>query len=234
MRIYLSSPVTQHQAEYCVGRDVLLSYAVHRNKGKVVAMRYAQTFRHILIDSGAYSALNSGVSIDIEEYRAWAEPWRPQADAIAGLDDIGGDWRTSLRNYATIPWTFPTYHDTDPPELLDELVAMARERNRWLGVGLKPPRHGKEAFVRATFERIPTDIYVHGWALGGRYGHLRRMNSTDSTAWFRVAMRLNGMPALQNLTFGECLDLSIRLIERKGRKSVEADQLVESVMAEEV
>lgn len=213
----MSSPVTQQQAEHCAGRDVLLSYAVHRNKGKVVADRYSHTFHRLLIDSGAYSAMASGVRVDPLEYRDWAARWEGQADAIAGLDSIDGDWKQSLANYE-LAGGFPTFHDTDPPELLPDLIAIARLQGRgWIGVGLKPPRHGKEDWVRATLERMPPDLHVHGWALGGRYSHLRRFDSFDSTAWFRVAMRLNSMPALRLLTYGECLDIAIRLIGRRGR-----------------
>ena len=125
---------------------VLLSYTTFKpwlNNG------YHQSFSRILIDSGAYSELNSGVKVDGEAYKDWYQRWDGHADAIAGLDDIRGDWRKSLKNYE-LYGGFPTFHDTDPPELLDDLIAISREQGRkWLGIGLLPPREGKgDLFVR--------------------------------------------------------------------------------------
>ena len=100
-------------------------------------------------------------------------------DAIAGLDDITGNWRRSMENYASFPGGFPTYHESDPPELLPELVAMAAERGQWLGLGLLPPRNGKDGWVTETLANIPEGIHVHGWAMRA-YTHHRRLDSVDS------------------------------------------------------
>lgn len=175
--------------------------------------RYQQTFRRILIDSGAYSELNSGQVIDGIKYRDWCQRWDGHADAVAGLDDIRGDWKRSLRNYEQFGG-FPTFHDTDPPELLTDLIAIARERGNWLGIGLLPPRHGKGRWVRETCQRIPDDIHVHGWALR-LYTNVRRLDSVDSTNWYRDAMKLNR--DMRWLTYGECLGLIVKRYQREQR-----------------
>lgn len=224
MRIYLASPNTQQQAEHAAGMPVLLSFAIYSdwlNKG------YQQAFGRVLIDSGAFSELNSGIKVDLSEYAEWAAQWVGHADAIAGLDDIGGDWRRSLRNYAAMPVGFPTFHDTDPLELLNDLIPIARARG-WLGIGLKPPRGGKERWVRAALDRIPDDLHVHGWALR-EYTHCRRFDSADSTNWWRDAMKLRSLPDTRHLHYGECLEIVVKRYQRWMRTIVEPAKETESL-----
>lgn len=210
MRVYLASPNTQQQAEHCADMSVLLSFALF----KPWVWQYQPTFDGVLVDCGAFSVLRGGKEIDRGAYREFGGLWRGHADAIAGIDDIKGDFRKSMANYKAIEWTFPTWHDTDPPEALDELIAMAQERDRWLGIGLLPPRHGKERILRAALDRIPDDIHIHGWALRA-YTHLRRIDSVDSTNWWRDAMKLR--QKLNWLTYGECLNLMVKKYQRWGR-----------------
>jgi len=213
--VYLASPNTQQQAEHVADMPVLLSFACYSGW----LDRYQQTFKRILIDSGAYSEMNSGKAIDVSEYADWASRWADHADAIAGLDDIRGDWRRSLRNYEIVG--FPTFHDTDPPELLDDLVPLARERGRWLGIGLMPPRYNKERWLRETLDRIPGDIHVHGWALRA-YTRIRRLDSVDSTNWWRDGMKVAAQ--LPWLTYGECLEIVVKRYQREHRVLVDSEQ----------
>lgn len=209
MIVYLASPNTQQQAEHVDNMPVLLSYAIY----SPFMDGYQHTFSRILIDSGAYSEMNSGKQLDVQEYIDWSARWHGHADAIAGLDDISGDWRRSMENYKH--GGFPTFHDTDPPELLDELVPMARERGGWIGLGIKPPRQNKERWVRDTCDRIPNDLHVHGWALRA-YTKVRRLDSVDSTNWWRDAMMYRR--DFPFLTYGECLDLVVKRYRRWERK----------------
>lgn len=213
MRIYLASPRTQQQAEHVSGMPVLMSYALFP---KWIEKGYSQSFGHILIDSGAFSELHGKFKVELEKYAEFASNWLDRADAIAGLDDISGDWRRSLDNYQKFPVGFPTFHDTDPPELLDELIAMSRERRRWLGIGLLPPRQGKEEFVRDTLERIPDDIHVHGWAMRA-YSRFARFDSMDSTNWWRDAMQIRTNRHLAHLNYGECLEIIVKRYQRENR-----------------
>jgi hypothetical protein len=206
MIVFLASPGTQQQAEHVCDMPVLLSFAIYAPW----LDRYAQTFRRILIDSGAYSELNSGAKVDGHAYRDWSARWDGHADAVAGLDDISGDWRRSLRNYEAFGG-FPTMHDTDPPELLRDLLPIARERGGWLGLGLKPPRDGKEKWVRWACDQIPEDIHVHGWAMRA-YTHVRRLDSVDSTEWWRTAMAYR--QDFPWLTYGECLEIVVKRYQR--------------------
>lgn len=215
MIVYLASPNTQQQAEHAEDMPVLLSFACYSNW----LDRYQQSFGRILIDSGAYSVLNSGKSLSVEEYADWSARWNGHADAIAGLDDISGDWRRSLRNYERVG--FPTIHDTDPPELLDDLIAISRERGNWLGIGVKPPREGKESWIRSALDRVPDDIHVHGWAMRA-YTHVRRLDSVDSTNWWRDAMMITrDMPWL---TYGEALEIVVKRYKRWSRTIRDVDE----------
>jgi hypothetical protein len=210
MTVYLASPNTQQQAEHAAGMPVLFSFACY----SPWLDRYQQTFRRLLIDSGAFSAFTTGKQIDLGAYRAWAARWDGHADAVAGLDDISGDWRQSLRNYEAMPQGFPTVHDTDPPELLKDIVQLAVERKHWIGIGIAPPREGKERFVRWACDNIPEDIHIHGWALR-LYTKVRRLDSVDSTNWFRDAFKVRKVYPW--LTFGESLEIIVKRYQRENR-----------------
>ena len=212
MRVFLASPNSQMQAHAANGMDVLLSYALYPKWMN----SWVRSFRSILIDSGAYSELTGNAKVDVVAYAEWAQT--QDCVAWAGLDDIRGDWRRSLANYAH--GGFPTIHDTDPPGLLDDLIPLARARRGWIGVGLKPPRHGKEFWVRSTLDRIPDDLHVHGWALR-RYTRCARLDSVDSTNWFRDAQKILTHHNTRHLTPGEALDIVVKRYQRWEREVVD-------------
>lgn len=208
MTFYLSSPGSQMHADHCRDMPVLVSFALYQRW----LDDYVPSWSRVLIDSGAYSELTGKKTVDGAAYRDWQARWRDTAhvDAIAGLDDIRGDWRRSLKNYE-LYGGFPTYHETDPPELLDELVPLARERGGWLGVGLLPPRAGKWGWVRRELARIPADLHVHFWA-GGEYAGHPRVDSADSTNWFRDAFDYK--TRMPFLTPAECVELVVKRYQR--------------------
>lgn len=210
MDVYLASPNTQQQAEHCEDMNVLLSFPLFSDW----MWQYQPSFEKVLIDSGAFSEMNSGKNVDIEAYKDWSQQWIGRATAVAGLDDIRGDYKRGIKNFEAIEWTFPTWHDTDPLEIIPELVAMAQERKTWIGIGLMPPRHGKEKLIRAALEMIPEGIHVHGWALRA-YSYISRLDSVDSTNWWRDAMMLR--KKLTWLHYGECLELIVKRYKRESR-----------------
>lgn len=214
-RVYLSSPCTQQQAEHCSGMPVLLSFATWRPW----MIRYQASYGRILIDSGAYSEMTTGKPIDLEAYKDWTDQWEGHVDAIAGLDDISGDWRRSLANYASFEKGFPTIHDSDPPELLKDLVQLATERGQWLGIGLMPPRQGKKGFVRWVLDNVPESLHVHGWALR-LYSKFRRFDSFDSTNWFRDAFAITANKLTAHLTYGEALEIVLKRYQREQRSII--------------
>ena len=204
----MASPQSQLQAHAVNGQAVLVSYANY----EPWMDRYLPSYGSVLVDSGAFSELTGNARVDVTEYCAWAGAL-PGVDAWAGLDDITGDWRRSLANYKH--GGFPTFHDTDPPELLDELLTISAARGHWLGIGLIPPREGKEDVLRSILARIPKGFHVHGWALR-RYTHLPRLDSVDSTNWWRDAMKIRA--DLPWLTYGETLELVVKRYQRWTRQ----------------
>jgi hypothetical protein len=78
-------------------------------------------------------------------------------------------------------------------------------------LGLLPPRTGKEKWVRTVCDRIPDDLHVHGWALR-EYTHVRRLDSVDSTNWWRDAMAYR--KDYPWLTYGECLEIVVKRYQR--------------------
>jgi hypothetical protein len=228
MKVFLASPRTQQQAEHAAGMPVLLSFACC---SKWILRGYQEAFSNILIDSGAFSEFSSGQKIDLDAYMDWSKMWIPHADAIAGLDDISGDWRKSLKNYEKFTGGFPTFHETDPPELLKDLIAISQERKQWLGFGLLPPRGNKEKFVRDTLDQIPEGIHVHGWAMRA-YTHCRRIDSVDSTHWWRDAQSLKVLKPLSHLSYGECLAIVIKKYQRWNRSIKEYNEQRQTVLFE--
>lgn len=211
MTFFLGTPGSQLHAHLARGMPVLISFAATKpwlEKG------WPESFGPLLLDSGAFSELqNPDYKVDLAAYVEWVARF-PWAAAWAGLDDIRGDWRRSMRNYEA--GGFPTFHDTDPPDLLDDLVPMARERGGWIGLGLTPPRAGREDWMRRTLDRLPDDLHVHGWACG-LYAHLERLDSVDSTNWFRDVKYLRDAALTAHLTVGECLEIIVKRYQRRGR-----------------
>lgn len=227
MTVYLASPNTQQQAEHLEGMPALLCFSCY----SPWLDRYQASFKRILIDSGAYGEFTSGVKVDLDAYADWAQRWDGHADAIAGLDDIRGDWRRSLANYERFPLGFPTFHETDPPELLDDLIPIARERGKWIGLGLLPETRQarkNERWVRESCARIPQDIHIHGWAMRA-YTHVRRLDSVDSTNWWRDAMQVRTIRQLSHLTYGECLEIVVKRYQRWHREIKEISESTPSL-----
>lgn len=205
-------------ADYLRDMPVLLSFGIYPKW----CDDYLQSFDRILIDSGAFSEFNSGKKVDGKAYKDWCSRWQETShvDAIAGLDDIRGDWRKSLKNYEAFGG-FPTMHETDPPELLNDLIPIARERGNWLGIGFLPPRAGKWDWLNRTIDRVPDDLHIHIWA-GGEYCGHPRCDSADSTNWFRDAWAYrNDLPFL---TPAECVELVVKRYQRERRKVVKVSR----------
>ena len=180
----------------------------------------------MMLDSGAFSVLNSGKVVDIGKYKEFADEWGWRMDSVAGLDDIEGNWKRSLKNYEVLG--FPTFHNSDPDELLDDLIPIARDRGGWIGLGINPingNRQYADRWVERSLNRIPDDLHVHGWAMRGflKYG---RLDSVDSTNWFRDAHAIlsRGIP-LHWLTEGEAIEIVIKRYQREHRQKQTSKQV---------
>ena len=103
---------------------------------------------------------------------------------------------------------------------------MAAERDGWLGVGLLPPRQGKERWLRETLDAVPDGLHIHGWAMRA-YAHLERFDSMDSTNWILDAMRVRR--DLPWLTFAEALEIIVKRYKRWNRTISKNDSIQLSI-----
>ena len=177
---------------------------------------YCESFYKILIDSGAFSVYNSGKTIDREKYFRWSLRFKNIADQVACLDSVIGDTDETIANCEYMPegWGFPTFHESDPWDSLPEMVELAYKHGGWIGLGLIPPRTGKDAWVRRAVTSIPEDLHIHGWACR-EYLYLPQIKSADSTNWFLDAMAVN--KKLPWLNYGECLEIIIKRYQRESK-----------------
>lgn len=216
--IYLASPGSGLQADAARGMPWLMSFATW----KPFLREWMPSAQRVLLDSGAFSEFNTGAVIDPEEYAEWAAGFS-WCDAWAALDDIRGDTERTLRNSDQYGG-FPTFHETDALEALPEFIELARKRGSWLGLGCIPPRVRKGDWLRTVCERIPSDLHVHGWALVPYLHTEPRLDSADSTEWWRDAMALKArVPQLRHLTMGECLEIKVKQYQRYNRRAPEAE-----------
>ncbi len=149
--------------------------------------RHRYAFRDWVMDSGAFSAHNSGAVIDLQEYidcckRLMAED--PTLVEIYSLDVIG-DWKASLKNTEEM-WrqgvpAIPCYHAGEP---WDALMGMARDYPKIALGGVALAKSGKKLpWAGQCFARVwPKKI--HGFAFGSEKAIMSYpWHSTDSTNW---------------------------------------------------
>lgn len=139
------------------------------------------------LDSGAFSAYNSGVTIDLDGYIARCQELLATDPLLAEVFalDVIGDWRASLRN-AEAMWragvpAVPTFHIGEPE---DVLLGLARDYPK-IGIGGVARLRGaqKRRFAEQCFARV-WPKRVHGFGVGTREMLLAvPWDSVDATTW---------------------------------------------------
>ena len=222
--VYASSPGNQMTYSYHAGLPVLQSFGLWAPW----MWDYIKTVCPLLGDSGAYSVLNSGKTVDIEAFEQWSQDIAtlPNFWACAALDDIAGDSKKSIANWDRHPWCFPTLHDTDDEWYVDALRERFADsdRPRIIGVGIKPMKRGERTYrppktfkrvIHTAHTRLPPDLHIHGFAGGGVSGALAatgRPWSTDSvTLVFKMAAKT--IPT-EHLTRAEVYELNVKISQR--------------------
>jgi hypothetical protein len=147
--------------------------------------RYA--YRDWALDSGAFSAYNSGTTIRLDEYIDVAKRLLATDPTIAEVFalDVIGDWRASLRN-CEVMWSrgvpaIPCWHAGEP---WDALASMARDYPKIALGGVARTRESvKMAWAEQVFARV-WPKRVHGFGFGGKAA-LERLpfHSIDATNW---------------------------------------------------
>lgn len=152
-----------------------------------LANRHKYRYRDWVLDSGAFSAHNSGTDVNLDEYITTCRELLasdPTLTEVFALDDIG-DWHVSLRNCekmwaAGVP-AVPTFHYGEP---WDVLLGIARDYPKialggMVGQAVKP----RDAWVAQCFSRV-WPKRIHGFGLAGEATVLGfPFSSTDATNW---------------------------------------------------
>lgn len=153
--------------------------------------RHRYAYRDWVMDSGAFSAHNSGTKIELQGYIDKCKELLasdPTLSEVYSLDVIG-DWKASLKNTEEM-WrqgvpAIPCFHVDEPWDLL---IGMARDYFKIAlgGVAYAKIRK-KEWWAGQCFNRIWHEIgptRVHGFAYGGEKALLTfPFHSVDATNW---------------------------------------------------
>jgi hypothetical protein len=210
VRAAIAFDATDRQPALLVSFVYLKPFLIHRH-------RYH--FRDWVLDSGAFSAFQSGTQIKLQDYidtakRLIAED--PKLTEVFALDVIG-DWKSSLRNTEEM-WrqgirAIPCYHCGEPESVLRGL---AKDYPKIaLGGVAVANRHLKTRFASECFARVwPKPIHGFGY---GKESHIMAFpwHSVDATNWEADPCRFGRWRA-----FG-CKRLSVRGSSQNLRAEVE-------------
>ena len=144
-------------------------------------------YRDLALDSGAYSAANSGAAIDLDDYIARARALAAEDPTLVEIFalDVIGDWRASLRNTERMwqAWieAIPCFHWGEPE---DVLVGLARDYPKIALGGMLKLRSGtKFDWARQCFDRV-WPKRIHGFGLCSERVLLGLpFDSVDATNW---------------------------------------------------
>lgn len=190
---------------------LLVSFAYLR---EFLRVRHLMHFRDWSMDSGAFSAYQLGININLDEYIETCKVLRatdPQLVEVFSLDVIG-DWKASLRNTekmwaAGVP-SIPTFHLREPEHVL---LTMAREYPKVaLGGGAHYRR--KDIWAEQCFARI-WPHRIHGLAYGSEKSiMLLPWESVDATNWEIGPTKFGSWKTYGNLSVrGEALNLRVEV-----------------------
>jgi 7-cyano-7-deazaguanine synthase len=170
-------------------RRMLLSYAYAE---RMTAEDFAElSSADLIIDSGAFTALNSGTPVDHDAYLDWLTGHASSCRFAFSLDVIG-DWRASLQNYlygrdrlGDAVRLVPTWHIGSPWEALHELC----ELTDYVGIGGAVPFARTPALLFKLARQAHEIAASHGTRLHGLGITGRRVMfhlpwaSVDSSSW---------------------------------------------------
>lgn len=147
--------------------------------------RHRYAYRDWVLDSGAFSAHNSGVEIKLEDYISCCKDLMasdPTLTEVFALDVIG-DWKASLRN-AEVMWkegvpAIPCFHYGEPWDLLN---GIAKDYPK-IAVGGCVGKRDKNKFAGQCFARV-WPKRVHGFGFGSEESIMMfPWHSVDATNW---------------------------------------------------
>jgi len=177
------------------GQDVLISYAdIIRRPGvwarDILPRLEAGAYGDVILDSGAFTVISAGISIDAHEYGRFIEQYGHLFDRIINLDSIAGCIPTTHRNqltlegYANGQQIVPVFHQGEDWEILEGYLA----DHDFICVGFARKPGGKlvggcQAFLDEFFARLQGRAQVHGLAMTKWAASGYDFYSVDSTTW---------------------------------------------------
>ncbi len=196
METYFAGVNTARLAAATEGRTILVSFAdVIRRPGvwerDIRPRLEAGAYKSAILDSGAFTVISAGITIDVEDYAAFAVEFGHLFDVVVNLDDIAGDVETSARNQAHLEAAgvdaMPVFHQGEDWEILEGYVAT----HDYIGVGLarKPggrlahPVSENVAWLEDLFERVGDRARVHGFGMTALAKRGLPFATVDSTSW---------------------------------------------------
>jgi len=210
------------------GQPILVSYADVRPGGgrerwfrnTLRPMLERKAFSFVMLDSGAFTVISQGITIDVDAYAAFAADHAELFDVVVNLDSIAGDLDESRRNLETLRAAgveaMPVFHEG---ETWDELETML-ERSDYIGLGFARVEGGRMAnpladrreWLAQAFAKIGGRAKVHGFAMT-RHALEVPFYSVDSSTWIAEyrGLRKQTPGAIFEGTHGIGGELALRL-----------------------
>jgi hypothetical protein len=148
-------------------------------------------YREWVMDSGAFSAHNSGTDINLQSYIDTCKRMRDMGIGLTEIFalDVIGDWRAGLRNCDEMRRqgidAIPTYHVGEPEAVLR---GMARDYPK-LALGGAVRYRKRDAWAQQCFARV-WPAKIHGLGFGSKSSVLALpWHSTDATTWIMAPMK---------------------------------------------
>jgi hypothetical protein len=147
--------------------------------------RHRFNYRDWVLDSGAYSAHNSGTEVNLQKYIDVCKQLQAEDRTLTEVFalDVIGDWKASLKNCETM-WAqgveaIPTFHVGEPESAL---LGMARDYPK-IALGGCVRYRKKDEFAAQCFARVwPKKI--HGFGFWSEPSLLKvPWHSVDATSW---------------------------------------------------
>lgn len=168
-----------------IGRPALLVSLIYLKP--FLENRHRYIYRDWVLDSGAFSAHNSGTTIHLDEYIETCKELiatDPKLTEVYALDVIG-DWKASLKNTAKM-WkagirAISCYHVGEPEHVLKQ---MAKDYPKIALGGVALAKTGKKlAWAEQCFARVWPKA-IHGFGYGSERAVMTLpWHSTDATSW---------------------------------------------------
>ena len=188
-------------------RELLSYYTLRKHKQCFDYLnQIAQEREEIMIDSGAFTAFNSKIPIELEPFLLWHERLQGECPAIklkASLDAIGSEELSGFNHQKALDRgldLFPTYHRGDSRDYLAWLLSL-RPDGFLLGLGGIASEQGKviDDWLAGVFHGLPGEsVQTHLFGSSRvvrlkRHGFYSADSSTHSSAarrgWILVPQR---------------------------------------------